>query len=78
MDLEVFAFDKRSIFVQDRCVCSTIILRHGIVNGILGEFGVELTWFAVETEPSEVVYPVGQVRGLLDFCKQKSRVHRKW
>ena len=60
MSLEVFALYKLSIFVQDRSVCCTVVFRYGIVNGILGEFGVELTRVAVETESAEVVYPVGQ------------------
>ena len=60
MGLEVFAFDKRSIFVLGRSVCCTVVFRYGIVNSILGKFSVEFAWIAVQTEPSEVVYPVGQ------------------
>ena len=70
MGLEVFALDKRSIFVLSCSVCCTVVFRYGIINGILGEFRMEFTRFAVEAKSSEVIYSIGQVRGLLDFCDE--------
>ena len=70
MGLEVFTFDKRSFFVLSRNVCCTVVFRYGIVNSILGKLSMEFAWLSVEAKSAEVIYSIGQVRGLLDFSDE--------
>ena len=69
---EVLALQQLHRSVLPTVVMRPVVVRDGIVDRILGELGMELAGFAVQTRAVVVVYAVGDVGGFLDLDKAAS------
>ena len=47
-----------------------VVRVYGVVDGVLGQFGVHLAGLAVQAQAAVVVDTVGDVGGLLDLCDE--------
>ena len=64
---EIGAGDQLRVLVADPLVVRAVVVRHGVVDRLLGQLGMEFARLAVGPRPVVVVDAVGQVRRLLDL-----------
>ena len=75
---EIGARDQLHAAVLHGFVVCPVVGQHGVVDGVLGQFGVQFAGVAVGVAAVEVVDAVGEVRGLLDLGDERpgaDRVH---